>query len=741
VTHPQLRPLTTRGAILLGVSAIIGGAPIVLAGAAFSAAGPAALLALALNGVLAMLGALALAELGARFPRSGGPYLFAQRVLGLESAFLVGWLVLFGALLATALFALGFASVTLTTLSAVLAQQAPSVVLPPGPLLEVGLALAAVLLYGARAYQQQRNAPALLTLLKVLGMAGIGASGLVALGLRPEALGIGPASLERALSPLFPSDPRDALVGLAQAMGMLFIAFQGFVVLSANAGHLANPARTLPRASLATIAIATSLYLPVFLATATVGRPEGMTLSTFAATSDTAMVTLGALRTLGPLGFWWVALTAVIAMLTALEANLTAATGLMRTMASDGTLPRRLGRRSPSGVPRGAILATTAVALLLVALLPDVRSAGITAGVIFLSVLALSQRLAWLLRRRSERLPYRAPGAPFIYLLGGSMALAVAAVNVLTLPAAGITVLAWGLLGALLYIAALKTQARTLDAELEAAQPDVVSLRGRRPLVFTPIANPAYAEALISVARALAPPAVGRVTVLHTLHPQASAGPSGAQAVLEASLRAARGLAFAPEMLTTIATDPWDEMARVTRNLAGEALLLGLSQLDDEATLARLDQLLQEVPSDVVVLRAPPGWHLERVKRVIVPFGGRADQERVRARVLGSLARLANPEVEVLQLLAADASAATGRRSRARLERLLEGRELGRVRCHVEATADRVAAIAQRSADADLLLLGLPKRDSSGHALGPFAAAVAAQTPPACALMLIHARG
>jgi hypothetical protein len=73
-------------------------------------------------------------------------------------------------------------------------------------------------------------------------------------------------------------------------------------------------------------------------------------------------------------------------------------------------------------------------------------------------------------------------------------------------------VLGWLLFGALVYIAALRSQARALDAELEASDPDVVALRGRRPLVLTPVANPANAEALVSVAHALAPPEVGRVT-------------------------------------------------------------------------------------------------------------------------------------------------------------------------------------------------------------------------------------
>jgi basic amino acid/polyamine antiporter, APA family len=230
------------------------------------------------------------------------------------------------------------------------------------------------------------------------------------------------------------------------------------------------------------------------------------------------------------------------------------------------------------------------------------------------------------------------------------------------------------------YIAALKTQARALDAELEGADPDVVALRGRRPLVLTPIANPANAEALVSVAHALAPPHVGGArdaparrapargragqrwararppppctgrrtdaTARATGRPAPTAAPpdlATAQRVLGASLEAALGMGLTPQALTTLADDPWDEIARVARTLDCEGLLVGLSDLHDEATLARLDELLGRVRSDVVVLRAPEGWHLERCRKVVVPFAGRADQERLRARVLASLSRLANP--------------------------------------------------------------------------------------------------
>jgi hypothetical protein len=44
------------------------------------------------------------------------------------------------------------------------------------------------------------------------------------------------------------------------------------------------------------------------------------------------------------------------------------------------------------------------------------------------------------------------------------------------------------------------------------------------------------------------------------------------------------------------------------------------------------------------------------------------------------------------------------------------------------------------AAEADLLVLGMPKRDAGHRALGGFAHAVAAATPASCAVLLIHAR-
>ena len=98
------------GATLVGVSAIVGGGILTLAGVAFVETGPSAVLAFSLNGVIALITALSFAELAASFPESGGTYAFARKILRLEAAFLVGWVVWFASIVAGVLYALGFAA-------------------------------------------------------------------------------------------------------------------------------------------------------------------------------------------------------------------------------------------------------------------------------------------------------------------------------------------------------------------------------------------------------------------------------------------------------------------------------------------------------------------------------------------------------------------------------------------------------------------------------------------------------
>jgi len=94
---------------MVGVGAIVGGGIFVLGGVAFEATGPSAVVAFALNGVIAVLTALSFAELASAFPESGGAYTYAKKVLTVRAAFGVGWVLWFAYIVAGVLYALGFA--------------------------------------------------------------------------------------------------------------------------------------------------------------------------------------------------------------------------------------------------------------------------------------------------------------------------------------------------------------------------------------------------------------------------------------------------------------------------------------------------------------------------------------------------------------------------------------------------------------------------------------------------------
>jgi amino acid transporter len=77
---------------MVGVGAMIGAGIFVLTGIAAGPAGPALILAFALNGVVTFLTAMVYAELGSAIPEAGGGYLWIKLGLPAWNGFLAGWM-------------------------------------------------------------------------------------------------------------------------------------------------------------------------------------------------------------------------------------------------------------------------------------------------------------------------------------------------------------------------------------------------------------------------------------------------------------------------------------------------------------------------------------------------------------------------------------------------------------------------------------------------------------------------
>ena len=708
---PPRRHLGLLGATGIGVGAIVGGGFLALAGIGFQATGPSAILAFALNGGIAILTVFSFAELAARFPRSGGTYAYARRVLTVEAAFAVGWVVWFASAVAAVLYAMGFAVFFVPFLEQMLRLAGNE---PPAWLGDrlalVGYALCAVAFYAWRLTRFAVGGRQWETMGKVVVLVVLILAGFFAL----FAEGPAPGDLAARFRPFF----TEGFTGLLQAMGYTFIALQGFDLIAAVGGEVRDAERNVPKAMFLSLGTALVIFLPLLFLIVTVGVPGG-TVTELAAENPEILVAEAARNFMGSAGYWLVVAAGLLSMLSALQVNLIAASRFAQAMATDRTLPQRYARlTSATGTPTAAVRLTAVVAAFLLVAVPNVAAAGAASSLVFLGSFALTHTIAYLARRRAGRpLSFHSPWFPAIPIAGGSACMLIGLYQAVAVPSAGVLAALWLSAGAILYALYLGPRARVVDASSEARDPQLIKLRGRRPVVLTPIANPASAPTMVAMAKALAPPDVGRVQLLSVVEWQEGTeahvlprGISDAQAVLGGALSTAVDVDLRPEALITLHKDPWSEIARVAEAVRCEKLLLGVGELDDSLMTGPLSRVIGAVDADVVILRAPHDWRPDQAHSILAPSRGGRDQSPVRARLLGSLVRDAPRDVAFLGVVSPTVAGGAHRRAVKDLERLAWDEVGDQAHAELAVSDDVVAQVARRAEECDLLILGFHRR-------------------------------
>ena len=698
------RSIGLLGATGVGVGAIVGGGILVLAGTAFASAGPSAIVAIALNGVIALLTAASLAEMATAFPQSGGVYTFAKKVMSVRSAFAVGWVLWFAYIVAGVLYALGFAAYG----AAILLELWRAVGTPPawltGRTVMLALAMIAIATYSIELIRKGAQGGKLAIIGKVVVFTILILVGVVVLAFSE------PGTIGRGMTPFFP----EGTTGLLQAMGFTFIALQGFDLIAAVGGEVRNPSRNIPRAMFLSLGAALAIYLPLLFVVATVGT-DGTSIQQMSIDEPDTVFAVAVRNYMGPWGYWFVMVAAVLSTLSALNASLMAASQVAFSMARDRTLPAVLeGVHQTRRTPVMAIYASALAMLAILLMVPDLAAAGAAASLIFLVSFALSHWMSILARvRAAAEIPFRTPWFPLVPAVGGLACAGMALFQGVAVPTAGAIAMMWLGLGVLLYFSIFSSRARIVDAFAEANDPHLSQLRGRNPLVLVPIANPQGAPAMVGMAYSLSAPTVGRVLLLtvvrvpEELEPQhVPESVAAAQQVLRGALTTSLERGYKPEVLMTVSTSPWPEIVRVARLHRCESLLVGLSRLEGEAAL---ENLLNEIDCDVTVLHSPPEWSLQQVRRVLVPVGHRMQGDRLRARLLGSLARNRSIEVTFLAVVPPTTDDTELGGMRDAVARLATDEMPGAARVEVVRSEDVIGSVAERAEGCDIVILGLQR--------------------------------
>ncbi|QDT07702.1 putative amino acid permease YhdG [Rubripirellula lacrimiformis] len=739
MTDTQQRHLGLFGATGIGVGAIVGGGILALAGVAFATTGPAAIVAFAINGVIAMLTALSFAEMASKFPESGGTYTFSRKVLSVESAFTVGWVVWFASIVAAVLYALGFAHFGLIFCQELSSANGYQWDWLHRPILVPVTAIATSVLLAVGLMMRTGGGGTFANVAKVAVFVVLIVGGVWAVC--QQSAGDTVASFR----PFF----ADGMGGLVQAMGYSFIALQGFDLIAAVGGEIKQPARTIPRAMMLSLVIALLIYLPLLSVIVAVGTPSGESITEAAAADPGSIVANAARNYLGVTGFWLVIVAAVLSMFTALQANLFAASRIAQAMAGDRTLPRMMSRVSAgNGNPTVSVIVTTTLVCLLVVALPDLSAAGAASSLIFLVTFAIAHWLSVLVRQRSPANPppFMSPWYPVVPVVGGLACVSLAVFQGIAVPTAGLIAVVWLSLGGVLFLTLFARSARLRDVSSMAANPELSRLRGNTPLVLVPIANPQNAEAMIALAETLVPAALGRV-LLHTVvvappdwAPDLDPGPADRSHVVQRALiSASLRLGVHAETLVTVAASPFEEIARVARLHRCGSVLLGLSEIAEDGPPAPMEALLSRLETDVVVLRAPNDWHLAERQKILVPVAGHGGHDYLLTRLLGSLTRNQNCDVKFVRVIPVASGLGELRRVEKELDRLAYDNFGGRCEREVVESDDPVDAVVSRADASGLVILGVQRIGPRQKLFGRFTRQIASRTH--CPIIVISRRG
>jgi len=701
------RTLGFFDATMIGVGAMIGAGIFVLTGIASGEAGPAALLAFGLNGVVTLITAMVYAELSSALPESGGGYAFVKNAFPDVLGFVAGWWLWFAYTSACALYAAGFGSYFMEFLatyfpgafhlmSSVAGEHAATIFV----ILLAGVAFTLLNVRGAAVTGKTEN---VIVIAKIAVLAVF-----IVFGLEVIAGDVPAAKAE--FTPFFPRGYSGVLV----AMGLTFIAFEGYDLIATVAEEIKRPERNIPRATFVSVGVAVFIYLCVVVVSLGAVHPQDGSSWQFLGQYQETAIVKAAAQMMPGIGVFLIVLGGVLSTMSALNATVLASSRVAFSMARDGWLPDRIARINlRRRTPHVAILVTGAIFLVTAVALP-IEALGSAASVMFLLVFAMVNLALVALRRKRPGLkrPFKVPLYPLLPLCGFAINTALAIYQVTFDPRPWLVVIGWTLVGLLLYFAVFERKVRARGPqvlELELAQEPVAKQRFR---IVVPLANPDTVKPLIDVSAALARPRDGEiVAVTVVLVPEQLPIHEGLKLahhrrpLLRAAQKRAEELGVDLRTDLRIAHRLGDAMLGAVQGQGADLLVMGwkgFANTRDRIFGELTDHMVRHCPCDLALVKVIHG----PTDRILLATSG-GPNATLGAEFTRSFCEMYAASVDACVVVPADADPATEQAALERIRGSLESLDLGGGVGRKLVRSNSVAAgIAKASKDYDLVVIG-----------------------------------
>lgn len=502
--NPELaRNLTLLDVIMVGVAAMIGGAIFVLVGPGMAEAGPALMIAFLLNGVITMFTALTYAELSSALPDTGGGYRWVREGLPRPNAFLSGWMSWFAHIVAGSLYAVAFASFL-----AHLLEMAN--IVESSFALEKGLAALAIVIFtfinvrGTSPTSKVGNAITI-TQITIIGLLIVAA--LFAMAFTNK-------SWPDNFSEFFPK----GFSGLAIAMGLTFIAFEGYEVIAQTGNELKNPKKNIPRAILISLCAVVAIYI-IFtfsfiggLSSETVKQPSWEFIGGFG-----ELGIIEAANHFLPFGALIVLAGGFVSTLAALNATTYSSSRVSYAMGTQYNLPHFFGKIHSKYKTPAISTVASGIIMLIMAVSMDLTGIAFAASVMFLFLFAQVNYAAITIRRLyGKKLEYtfKTPFFPIIPTLGVLSAIGLAVYLLFTQPHSWAIAILWVIIGFVIY------RFYTAKKEIEHYAPLIYNQgpKERKEYRILIIHHPKYVKNFFKIANTLAQEREGEISFLGVVH-------------------------------------------------------------------------------------------------------------------------------------------------------------------------------------------------------------------------------
>ena len=740
--HGEITLARTLGlfdAVMIGLGAMIGAGVFVLAGIAAGVAGPAAIIAFALNGVVTTFTAFSYAELASAIPEAGGGYAFVKRAMPTSLGFLSGWMLWFAYTVACSLYAAAFGSYFIELLGSYWPAAYAGLVGTLGHHWSVALLTFMISAFfvtlNVLGADVTGKAETIVTMAKIIILGVFIAFGLAAFFQRPDATA--------AFKPLFPR----GFSGVLMAMGLTFIAFEGYDLIATVSEEVKDPTRNIPKATFISLGTAVTIYL--FILLVSIGAVDAAKFDVYGKTYDqvptelqidaaldpndpeinTSWEILGIYKETGivraaenfmpRIGVALIVFGGLFSTMSALNATILASSRVGFSMGRERMLPPALATIHPlRRTPYVAVLISGLIIVAMAIGLP-LEVVGSGASLMFLLSFAMTNAAMILIRVNEPDLPrrFRVPLFPLLPILGIICNLGLAIYLFTFQPMAWYVGLGWVAIGAVVYLA------YTVRAAEEEERLPVKILHEERLVpkdyaVLIPLANETQARMLGILGAAIASAHDGEVLALHVVRVPVQLSISNGRMflrdgkpILDEAIRQAREANVPVHTMIRLDRHVGRAITDTARKYRVDLMIMGWPGETDSPHRAFgsiIDLVAVNPPCDLAVVRFRKR---QEPRRILVPTAGGANTRLVISLAIDQARRFAERtgESPVVTLLYVCVPARACPEVQARGYELLRNLASGYdypLEVKVTPADDVVDGIVDESAQHDLVVIG-----------------------------------